>query len=798
MAVDWTKLTSRTTQYTTLTTQTDQVSAAVDITFAGLRTSLSQVLATAPATGADAVAIFADTLVVDVTSVMATGLVVMARQIEVSGLGGKPLVLDPTGGGEGIAQFLLGGSAGGTFTVATSKQGAAAVTPPAGTSPLQSALYMVASGGDLAATPDGGILSVQDLVSRSWALNSLRASFTAATVLMDDGSDESRATAQAMFAWIVACTSSLATADDQMPSDYSELYNQAAALLTTLNVAPGAVFVPVLSSTFYSQQMDRLVGVLGSYEGWMNTLDTQADISKAVATVSSALQGVTADEAAPLQVQLDNITDNVKSLYADIRDLQGDFAMQAQSAHAYFDALSIKIKLDNIRKELEAEIGLITSIVKFGGDVGKAAGGDAAGLGSAVSDGMDSIKGVVAVIEATKAPGAGDDLATQAVALATSQGTLMNALLSGRLLWQQALVNRTGGVLPSNLGAITVDPVTSWDNYLAAFEARMSTLRRQESGSSGVQDAIDTYEASVKIVVGYGKAIGGKFVAYVAQLVQATVVLAQIKAAQDVEARWAATQAAAKSDVEKLAALKSLVQARSDSIKRSLYVAWTYYAASYFYITFNQPPHLVHMDMDAAGLAGALAGVADWVARAAGDAPDGQHVRLPSDNATIALDFALLQPGAAAGSGDNAIVTGSAEAGWTISWTVPLGTDQLQGFLPNNGQCAIWISQAAFFLDGVTANSKGNVIAEVATSGAYQNGFGPQQGHVFVTKGLTGNYAYRVADEHVYSPWEINTAVYMTPTPYTQWMMTLTPGSGDPTSATGLRVALTIAYLSPS
>jgi hypothetical protein len=192
-----------------------------------------------------------------------------------------------------------------------------------------------------------------------------------------------------------------------------------------------------------------------------------------------------------------------------------------------------------------------------------------------------------------------------------------------------------------------------------------------------------------------------------------------------------------------------------------------------------------------------LSGVADWVARASGSAPDGRHIQLPSVQATIDLDFAVLQPGVSLNGSDAVVVQQNSDGGWSLNWVLPLGTGQLDGVLPNAGRCAIWISQGAFFLDGVTPNSKGNVIATVATSGTYQNGFGPQAGHTFVTHGMTGNYAYRVADAAVFSPWTINTAVYMTPTPYTQWTMTLPPNGGDPRTASRLRVKLTVAYLTP-
>jgi hypothetical protein len=173
-------------------------------------------------------------------------------------------------------------------------------------------------------------------------------------------------------------------------------------------------------------------------------------------------------------------------------------------------------------------------------------------------------------------------------------------------------------------------------------------------------------------------------------------------------------------------------------------------------------------------------------------------VQLPSDNAQIELNFEILQAGGTVAIGDTdvALLSQLADGTWSVVFTVPIGTDQLEGVLPDNGNVAIWISQASFFFDGITPNSKGNVIATVSTSGTYQNGFGQSASYTFVTKGLSGAYAYTAAGNSVYSPWAINTAVYMTPTPYTQWNITLAPDSGDPSTATRLHVLLKIAYTS--
>jgi hypothetical protein len=129
---------------------------------------------------------------------------------------------------------------------------------------------------------------------------------------------------------------------------------------------------------------------------------------------------------------------------------------------------------------------------------------------------------------------------------------------------------------------------------------------------------------------------------------------------------------------------------------------------------------------------------------------------------------------------------------------VPIGTRQLQGVLPNGGNVAIWIREVVFVVTGVQPNDRGNVIASVAVSGTYQNGFAPNAIYRFVSKGLTGDYGYAVATNTPYIPWRIDPQVYTTPTPFTQWTMVFDPDGGDPSDAQVLELRLKIAYASKS
>lgn len=789
--LDWTALAQQALPYTALESITDPVSGLVDVTYCGLRTLLSEVLAKQPPGGSHSVAIFADTLVVDVPAIATTGLVLVVRNLDVSGLNGRALLLTPAADGDIVAQILLGATTGGALTLALSGRESAAVPVASGTAPLCAATYVATRQTGLEAAAPGDLAS---LIAYSWTMNSLFASFAAATWLMDNASNPpSRAGATAMLGWVTACTASLAS-NGQLPSDYAQLYTQAAALLVTLNVAPGAVYVPVLAPAYYSGHMNDIIGVLRDYENKKLALDTRQDIAQAIATVSASLQAVANIEIGPLQVQLDSIKANTSSLYTDINDLRGDFMLQSQRAHTAFVVMGELDALGKIQAQLSAELDMAMNTMSIGFNVAKMAeSGDMDALKDAIQSSVANIKSLVEFIEAGKGA-CGDDLSSQATALLRTQSAMMQMVLNGRVLWQMALDNQGGALLPAALSGITIDTTVAWDNYTAAAIAEVDNLKLDLSADA--QSAADTYLASLKILAGFGKAIGGKFVAYIQQLVRATTILAQIKAAKEVEARWLATQAAASSDAQKLVALKAVVQARMQSSKRSLYLAWTNYAASYFYLNFQAPPRVLHLDMDATALAAALVGVADWVASATASAPDGQHIQLPNTNAKIKLAFQVLPVGGQPGTGDTALLDKTADGGYTLTFTLPMGTSQLDGVLPNQGQCAIWITQAAFFLDGVTPNSKGNVIATVATSGTYQNGIGKAGSHLFVTKGLRGNFAYRPADKTVYSPWQIDTAVYITPTPYTQWSMTFAPGDGGPSTATGLTVEMTVAYMS--
>lgn len=821
MSIDWKLLETKTKNFRTLKINRDPGGLFAEAIFSGFQVKLSEIEPHFPVGGGSSLTIFADTLIVDTPVFDAQGVVVMARNLDLSLFAGSPALLrvPSTDQGMAIGQFLIQGAGGATFKLMTDQatSEAGAFTIPMGENPLQVLNYIVNADGTTSHNIETDATSLQDLVGGILSLNTLKSSFTAASWLMNSEVADDRATAQSMLSWVTACIHALGKGAT-VPGDFAELYNQAAALLVTLNVATGTYYVPVLSSEFYKNQVDGLLNTAQSYEDKLDTLNVQGDIQKAVEDVSQTLQGVAQDETVPLQTDLNNIEQNLENLRHDVQTLQSQFEIQQLNASGKFVLLQNAILTKKVDDFLNAAVNMVFDIANIGVSAAKLYVGDPSGIKDAAEAAKASAEAVGNMVEGvqtlvttaqnakkmiagiTSPPPGGQNLLTQANQLIQAQVQLMSMFQASAVMWNDA--KTSGGMsavqLPTTLGSVSIDPSLAWDNFMIQVEAQLTSLKDSLTSGSNVakvQSAANQYLASLKILAQYGKAINAKYVAYSQQFARASVVNAQIQAAQSIESRWSALSQQAKSEEEKLGALKGIIQTRMDAIKRSVYTAWIYYRNSYFHLYFKNPPVTINIDMSVAEFKEAFVQVSSWVQRLIGDVPENQKIRLPDDSVTIPLEFSIVRQDADIVQTDTALLTPAKDQQpATITWSIPIGTQQLKGLLPSGGNVAIWIKEAKFFLDGMQPNSRGRVLAKVSTSGTYSNGFGPSNTYSFVSKGLEGNYGYILASSSVYDPWDIDTTVYMTPTLYTQWTMVFDQEGGDPNQVTTLHMDLTVSY----
>lgn len=823
MSIDWNYLNKQDESLRTLSVDYDADGKTVlGTTFSGLQVKLSELAKYAPSPGGSTMAVWADTLVVDMPSFDWQANIIVARRIDLSMLQGAPMPIRvPAKGRNSVCQMLVGESAGNVpfqLTTTANAGGTSEFTVPVSVAPLQVAYFIVDPDGASKHQVRSDSAELGDLICRPWALNSFQSSYMAASALMDSPDPRDVAQARSMLNWIVSCIRALGTASGKLSAEFNELYGQAAALLVTLNVSSGAKYVPVLSADFYNQQAGKLLDALQAYESKLDVLQVQDDIKTALAQVGATLASVAQDEQAPLQTDLDNLSGSIANLKEGVYRLQLQFGLQDIDAGTRYVMLKDAAASDQINRFLGACFSFAVNVVKTGVAIGamvasggaSAAGGEAAGAagggGKGEGDGPGSVleplagalKDGYAAISIATEDFPKSQLPAQAKVLMEVQSQLMTSFVTSSAVWD-AISSGKLAQLPDSLGAVAIDPGLAWDNYMVEAEnelANMSVLLGSRGVSGDVQAAANDYLASLKILAQYGKAINAKFVVYTEQLARAIVVKAQLAAARNVQARWQALLATAQTDQERLAALKGLVKRRADAITRSIFAAWRNYRNAYFYMYFEEPSGAIRLDMNAAQLKDAFASVAMGTAGLLGDGPDSRKVRLPQQNVAISFSFDIIRQGGQNGGNDAVALLAPAtkDGPASLNWCIPIGDDQLEGVLPQGGKVAIWISKAEFWIDGVQANRRGKVIMKVATSGSYANGFGPASAKEFVNKGMEADFAYDLASRTAYIQWQIPQAVYMTPTPFTQWSLLFDPDGGDPSHATTLRVDLTVAY----
>jgi len=805
MSIDWTTLSKKTNEYCTLElTKDPKTDAVTEIIYSGLQVKLSDLAEHFTFGGGTLLAIWVDTLIVDYPTFDAQGVVITARNIDVKQFSGTAIpVRTPAVGDTAILEFLINESVDNVefnLTTTSSQKGTTEFTVPVGSDPLRTAYFTVKSDGSSSHNTTTDPTQIQDLLGRPWALNSLKASFTAATLLMSSSEQEDVTVARSMLSWVVTCIRSMGEKGATIPTSYAELYSQAAALLVTLNLSPGAYYVPVLSASYYKDQANQLISALQSYENNLNTLDVKDDIHTAIENVSSTLEGIAQDEEQPLQAELSNIKTNITDLASSINTLRNQFNIQYYDVDVRLGIMNYKIADAQVTQYLEASFKFAVDVTKAGVAVGQIAGGDASAIGELMENLASGVNDGMAAVDAITKDFPNSNLPEQAKNLMLMQQQLMISFDASTQLWDQIQKDKALSELPKSLAAVVVDPSLAWDNFMVEADATLTNLSRligDGSGSGAAQDAATNYLASLKILAQYGKAINAKFIAYSTQLTEATIVKSQITAANRTQTRWKELESNSKTEQEKLAALKGLIKLRTNTITRSIFTAWTYYRNSYFYLYFKKPSTVISTDMNAAQLKNAFAEVTAWTNKLLGDGIGGEQIQLPNDNVPISFKFNIVKQSsdpAPAGVDTALIVPASDGQPAVITLSIPSGDPQLQGVLPDKGNVAIWVKEAQFFINGVKPNSKGNVMMNISTSGSYENGFGPGNAYSFVTKGFESEYGYVFNTQDPYIKWQVNTAVYMTPSPFTQWTLTFDPLGGDPSDAKTLQMDLVVAF----
>lgn len=763
------------------------------VLFTGGTVTLSSIVNNFLDTGGELLQIYADTLIVDVPNFNALAVTVVARKVDITSLGNQDWLIQMPASGSmyPVLECLImetanqGNPASLTFTTCQT------INPPANevyTAPSNSGNGTL-SIGSIEVNADSSITVLTtgqndfiDLISRPYALNMFYASFANASSMIDADGTASNAAAFSVLSWICNCIQSCGT----VPDTHQEIYAQASSLLVTLNAPANYHYLGVLSSAFYSTQINNLITVVSEYETSLNNLAAQSSDQGIINTVSTAMCNTAAAEMAPANVELAQVKSAVASIYADIQQLNSDISGQVNIANTQADLLINAIAQSTIQNFISNSIKTVTSVLDAADAIAGAVASDGKGAGAAIGKVVTAVQnGITTIQQQTASYNTGSLLSDAQAILQQQQGMLQN-VLSSQQLWYQVTNGYTPEVAFQPV-PLTIDPNTAWDNFMASATAVLSNLDASfPTGTSflSAQQQSNSYLASLQELANYGKAFNGQMVAYSKQLCQGVALLAKQTALSNIQAIWSSLAAASQTEEEQFVALQGLLQNRMNASMRSLFISWTNYRSVYLYNTLTEPTENITLDMAPADLSAAFTSVQGWVAGIPGNGGT-TTTQLPNDNATITMSIPVVAQGTAnppasvpAGLYATIQATPSDPSyAATITLHIPDVLNQFGNEI-GTGEVAIWVTQGSFQLNGAGANTAGYVPMTVATSGQYVNGYSSDLMH-FASNAISSHYSYKPGNGGnitVNVPWNINSEVYTLPTPFTLWTFKIDQG----------------------
>lgn len=794
----------------TIITKSADGKTVTDILFSGLNVTLSDLANQFPTTGGNSLTIYADTIIADVPNFNALGVVLVARQIDISSLNFNGNIQSwpiPVPSANAIAPAVLeclimnsvSNNSLAPLTFITSQTTGNTPTPFF-TAPTNSATGVL-SIGEFNVNPDGTTKIIptsqfSDLISRPYALNTFYASFSYATTLINAGDPASLKTAFSILNWICKCISSCGT----IPSTHAELFSQTSSLLISLNVPENYHYLGVLSSNFYGTQITNLINVLQSYNTNLTTLNQQSATQGIVETISKAVIASANSETAPTNTELNQVQNSINSLYKNIHDLAQNINLQISIADTKGKLLCGAIKQAQIEKFLTDSIKTATDLIGAGINTTSAIAKDGDGAADAFSSivetfqqGYETIKGITQTYNQ-------GDLITTAEALLKDNQALLKSVFTSAQLWYQFNNSINGAnTISFSPSPITIDPNLSWDNFMAEVTSVLSSLSSSlnDDGLSSAQEQSNDYLSSLQELANYGKAVNAQIIAYSNQLCKGVVLTAKLNAINNIANIWNSLNAAAETEQEKLTSLQGLIQNRIDTTMRSLFMAWTNYRSAYLYNNLNEPSQTISMDSSIGDLTSAFASIQSWVA---GMPVNGKGTTvLPSKNAQLTLTVPVVNSSASPAPNvpNNTtmayLTPANATNPATISVSIPKILNQFSSQI-GSGDVAIWITNGQFIINGIKANSAGYVPMIVSTSGQYINGYEDNLLN-FLSNSISGHFSYKPTNNGgtptINVPWVLSTEVYMLPTPYTIWSFQLDNGC-DVSTVTDITITLTV------
>jgi hypothetical protein len=746
-----------------------------------LQANLTDILGASKAVGplSAPLVIAVDTLVLPAgeTAIAAPAVSIVARVLQVAGGGAATLSLGASAPIQVITAAIVGAVSVAQGGTATALALSGLVTPQ---------VLTVTPGSPLSISTTAA--NVADALHSPWCIVALEVSSAIAGVLVDQDDADAMAMASDMLRWVTAgCSALIAFQSTFTTVDYVDLASLQTAsigLLTFTQAAlSGAIYVPVLSSDIYQDEINALLAVAQTYDSKISDLQARKNIDQTLAAFGSTLSGINKDAETPLfntlqrlnnqsasvQSQLNNAAVQLQQVGATLTPLQEALteAIQEQfqqelvktALETFFTVLTLYVGAAAIllgdpevlstfsAKALAKALEITKSLIEAGEKT----------INAAIQDGAAAAGGAPSKAASETAAEGAEYLAGSLASFGTATNalwTVVNAAIAGG----QSRINMTPDLLKAvevlpDLSGFSIgglDPVTYWDTVVTQTEAAVTPHNDLPQATAYLQ--------AVKLAATYGKAVGDLQMKLLELYTLGMSAFDQLRAVYQAEQEWNDLVASLSDQQSQIDAAIGLLGRGYLDIKRSLVVAVANYRAAFRYQWLQDSEIQVDVSMDLLTLQRQAAkSITSLEAVLAGGA--GGITVQPRQNFQNVV-YTVSQPLFDA--------TGNAE------WSISSDDGQLAGQL--SGNTALYLTNVMFELVG--PQQGGEVQLQVATSGHYGNRFSSTS-YRFVSKpfSMTNDYLPGPPSQFI-TTWSFtDAAAYIKPTPYTNWTLKVISGN---------------------
>lgn len=809
--IDWTALEQQATAYKNASTLLSQIAAITPSTgfiYTDLVADLATILQAAakvanPLSGGLVIAVDTLNIPEGTTNISASGVQIIARSIIVANKTCATLAVTAA---QNPSVQIVTTEIIGDLSISLGKDGA---TVPVQLSSIPSPQILTFNLPSTADTVSNTTTALADIFHSPYSILAIELSFVAGATLVEVGSPASLDLAANMLRWTISACHDLLAEKSSFPDlDIDNianlLANSSAQLVFTQAAISNAIYVPVLSAELYSAEINALLEVAEIYDSKISAFQQEENIDELLKEFTGTLNSINSDAETPLfnelvrlaaeaqgaQGALSNAAIQLQAISQTIAPLQAavEEAIQEKFQHELLEeGLKIFFTIITLYASAGAAIADPAVLAGESGAIAKAALDIAAKLAEAGASAIE--RAINSGESAATGPLTNTGLQSAANGAQAMMGAQVAFGVASATLWEVVNLAIAGGQNEINFSPDIVkavdqipdlsgfsigglDPNTFWDAFVIQIKAAYS----QFVNDPIVGPSVNAYFEAVDLASTYGKGIGDQQMKLLQIYNQGVSAFDRLRSLVQAGEQWNALEGKLDSQEAKINAAIGFLENGYTNVKRNIVTAVNNYRAAFNYqwlqpstVSVNASMSFLELVQEAKNSITSLENV--LVGKLTGVKP-----RQSFDGITY-----MVEPG------KNPLfreVNGKGQAQWSITLEDDTLSEQL------NGNTAFFITEATFELIGGT--QKDEVELQVETSANYSNKVNDQSFR-FVSSGFSMSSDYIPSQlPHFITKWEFaeqDAPNYLTPSPYTQWTLTVDKGNWQDVTAIKMTIS---------